>query len=72
MAQVFEPAPSFLWESDKDLIGIVLSYLFLRDATLVDGTPCNKDVSQDEGDEQTDPCHGAERKLTATSIGDGE
>ena len=41
-------------------------YLFL-----VDGIPGIDDVGQDEGDEQADHGHGAQRELTGAGVGDG-
>ena len=41
-------------------------YLFL-----VDGIPGIDDVGQDEGDEQADDGHGAQRELTGAGVDDG-
>ena len=42
-------------------------YLFL-----VDGIPGIDDVGQDEGDEQADDGHGAQRELTGAGVDDGK
>ena len=47
-----------------DLLAV---YLFL-----VDGIPGIDDVGQDEGDEQADDGHGAQRELTGAGVGDGQ
>lgn len=39
---------------------------------LVDGVPSIDDVRQDEGDEQADEGHGAQRELTGAGVDDGE
>ena len=46
--------------------------LFLVELLLVDGTPAINDVGEDEGHEERDVEHGAQRELTAARVADGE
>ena len=46
--------------------------LFLVEFLLVDGTPAIDDVGEDEGNEEGDVEHGAQRELAAAGVADGE
>ena len=46
--------------------------LFLVEFLLVDGTPAIDDVGEDEGNEEGDVEHGAQRKFAAAGVADGE
>ena len=45
---------------------------FLVEFLLVDGTPAIDDVGEDEGNEEGDVEHGAQRELAAAGVADGE
>lgn len=54
------------------LIRMTVGNLLAVYLLLVDGVPSIDDVCQDEGDEQADEGHGAQRELTGAGVDDGQ
>ena len=54
------------------LVGMISLDLGLVELLLVDGTPAIDDVGEDEGNEEGDVEHGAQRELAAAGVADGE
>ena len=54
------------------LVGMIGLDLGLVELLLVDGTPAIDDVGEDEGNEEGDVEHGAQRELAAAGVADGE